>query len=699
MKRIITLLILITLFFNHFVIAQNDKCGFDKILESKKQNPIFQKNRAAFEKHVQQFANNAELRTSGTITIPCVVHIIHTGQAIGTATATGANPNDAQITSGITDMRDAFRHQGIYNTAAKNGFFDASTDVEFVLAQRMPDGSATSGIIRHDVSGETWGTNFANNGMDAGETPGVPHETIAQGRYWNPSDYMNIWIVHEIENDMSTLGFASFPQTSNGSTDGLTVLASAFGYDPENDDGFLLDPITNLNGTANHEVGHYLSLYHTFQGDDNGCPADITCGTDSDCCPDVPPHVRSSGCPADANNNTCAGNGPNTYIHNFMDYADDACFHGFSENQKTRMEAALSGPRKMFCTTLGATVPTGTYPTASTTQSVTGTDETMGIYDVVLNGTTFTSLSSLYDGGYLNRIASQSSVSLIHATNYTITVQVGVGNTMFDELAAVYIDYNENGDFTDAGEQLGVSAPNTGKKNGAIHSFSFTTPASGAAPTGNRLRMRIITDYDDGSALTSTTSATQGGQIEDYSIILATSLPVELISFDANSIDNENVKLSWSTASEISNSHFEVERSEDGERFSTLDIVMGNGNSNTKQDYGFIDEKPMQGLNYYRLKQVDFDGAFEYSEIKVVEIKSNLPAIKISPNPAKDILLVSGIEETNYRISIYNQLGSLVKTFITRENELEISEFPNGIYYFQFTTTKINQIERVVISR
>ena len=266
-KILPTFFILIILLFNTTTSAQTEKCAFDKIIDSKRQDPVFQKNRTAYEKFVKQFADSAPTRSPGaTVIIPCVVHIIHTGQAIGIATSTGANPNDAQVNSAISDMTDAFRHQGVYSLPAKNGFYDAATDVEFILAQRAPDGSATTGIIRHDVSGESWGTDFANNGMDAGETPGVPQETIAQGRYWPPSDYMNIWIVHEIENDMTTLGFASFPATNDGSTDGLTMLASAFGYDPTNTAGYLLDPGTNLNGTANHEIGHYLSLYHSFTG-------------------------------------------------------------------------------------------------------------------------------------------------------------------------------------------------------------------------------------------------------------------------------------------------------------------------------------------------------------------------------------------------------------------------------------------------
>jgi len=335
-------------------IAQSEKCAFDQIFAEKQQDPNFVKTRIEMEKFIQRYTKNKGTDRSGVAIIPCVVHVVHTGQGPGTidndqsGNNDGANPNDPQINSAISNMTDAFKHTGPY--APLNGY-TATLNVTFVLAKTAPDGSATSGIIRHNVSGESWGTDYANNGMDAGQTPGVPQATITAGKYWPPMDYMNIWIVHEVENATTTLGFASFPNANAGGTDGLTMLATAFGYDPNCGTGSalpgsILDCGTNLNGTANHETGHYLNLFHTFTGDGGGsnCPADNTCGTDSDCCADIPAHKRTSGCPADdPTGNDCPspGSGPNSYIHNFMDYADDACFHGFSENQKTRMEAAL----------------------------------------------------------------------------------------------------------------------------------------------------------------------------------------------------------------------------------------------------------------------------------------------------------------------------------------------------------------------
>jgi len=94
----------------------------------------------------------------------------------------------------------------------------------------------------------------------------------------------------------------------------------------------------------------------------------------------------------------------------------------------------------------------------------------------------------------------------------------------------------------------------------------------------------------------------------------ANPLPVEFISFNAEYV-NEKVLLTWTTASELNNDYFEVQRSTDGVSFEKIGKVKGVGNSNTLVDYEFADRKPLSGLAYYRLRQVDFDGQFDFSNI------------------------------------------------------------------------------------
>lgn len=702
------------IFTSESLTAQKEKCAFDHQLKELKKDPVFLQNRQNFEDFAMAFKRNSDqLRNAGTTIIPCVVHIIHTGQAIGTASATGANPNNAQIISAITDMNNAFKHIGPYVSKTA---YTASTDVQYTLAQTAPDGSATSGILRYDVSGESWGTNYANNGMDAGQTPGVPQATITAGKFWPPTDYMNIWIVHEVENDVTTLGFASFPQSNPGSTDGLTMLASAFGYDPENDDGFLLDPGTNLNGTANHEVGHYLNLFHTFEGDNGGgqCPTESNCSTENDRICDIDPHRRTSGCPADnPTGNPCTG-GANTYIHNFMNYADDACFHGFSANQKTRMEATLAGPRSSFCTAQGGNSPAATYPLAVTAPTITNLDPTMGIYNVTLNGITHTSWSSSHDGGYLNRIASAARINLNFNTMYAMSVQVGVGSSN-GELVNVYIDYNNNGSFADAGEEIYATSPGAGMSGGGTFNFNFTTPAQtggsssriSSPPADQGLRMRIISDFDDGvTPLSPTHVPSQGGQIEDFAVQFNAPLPVHFTDFMAIP-GQEKVILDWSTKVEVNNDRFEVERKIGiDNNFSYIGSVKGNGSSLVNQNYTFEDTAlDSDIIYYYRLKQVDYNGDFMYSETVSAQPLSETTSVKLFPNPANNItrMQFTGNWDDRINVNIYSSNGVLMRSLTINaksENQvtLDLSELPKGLYLIQSSGQFTSQLNKLLVN-
>jgi len=116
---------------------------------------------------------------------------------------------------------------------------------------------------------------------------------------------------------------------------------------------------------------------------------------------------------------------------------------------------------------------------------------------------------------------------------------------------------------------------------------------------------------------------------------LQTVLPVELLSFSAKE-NGENVWLSWTTASEKNNDYFEVERSIDGRSFDYLDQVKGAGTTTLARHYQTNDKNPINGINYYRLKQVDFDGTTTYSEIVSIEVTSE--KIELFPNPVAGTL-------------------------------------------------------------
>ncbi|MFK7950948.1 MAG: zinc-dependent metalloprotease [Saprospiraceae bacterium] len=699
------LLISITLLSINEITAQQHQCGFDNIREkARAENPNYEAHRRTIEAFTKSYTASSR---SGITKIPTVIHVIHNGEAVGTY----PNISDAQIQSAIDNLNDAFQNIGPYSGST---YYNNPMDVEFALAKVAPDGSATTGIERHDISGKAYATTYFNNGLRA-DVSGVHASTLMPDYIWNPQDYMNIWIVKEIDGvDIGTgaggiLGYATLPNSFAGSEDGLVCQARCFGYDPTLSQGFDFGTAgISGNGTADHEVGHYLNLLHTFEGDPNGntCPPlNGTIGVDDDGCADIPPHkTTESICPAfSATANTCVSpNGSNEYIHNFMNYSSDDCFTGFSNDQRTRCHAAIDGPRVAFKTSIGDENPVGTYPTAVTASVTNSGTDNMGIYDITLNGTTFKSQGSYYDGGYLNRIASQPTVDLDYNTAYTLTVQVGVGNNNWNEHVAVYIDYNNNGDFSDAGEEIFKSPTAGGLKNGAIFSIPFTTPASGGSvPAATRLRMRIMSDFDNNGASSVFTGPTDypndGGQIEDYSISFGAVVPVELIDFRAEKAENTSA-LQWATATEINNKGFQVERSQDGRNFETIGFVEGHGTTVQMHYYDFVDNTPFDGTNYYRLKQIDTDGRFEYSKVKIVVFENSLEkTVALYPNPTQGILNLQTLQTG--KVFVYNTLGQMVQS-INVNNEIttiDLTNLPNGQYFVSFISNSGERMTKKII--
>jgi hypothetical protein len=179
-------------------------------------------------------------------------------------------------------------------------------------------------------------------------------------------------------------------------------------------------------------------------------------------------------------------------------------------------------------------------------------------------------------------------------------------------------------------------------------------------------------------------------------------LPVELTSFSGKRIREEN-QLSWYTATETQNKGFEIHRSTNAESWEEIGWVDGNGTSNQQHFYIFDDRLPEDGINYYRLKQVDFDGGFGYSEIIAIEGEQSDFDIRVFPNPSKrkfNIQIKNPLNQ-NMKIQIHNNLGMRVweSDLISDESnwskELEIER--NGIYLISVEIGNEIHFERVVI--
>jgi len=139
-------------------------------------------------------------------------------------------------------------------------------------------------------------------------------------------------------------------------------------------------------------------------------------------------------------------------------------------------------------------------------------------------------------------------------------------------------------------------------------------------------------------------------------------LPIELLSFKAK-LKNNVVELNWQTATETNNDYFEIERSNDANNWKSIDTVKGAGTSLTLLNYLLVDENPLSGTSYYRLKQVDFDQKFSYSNIAVVNFEG-IKIVDLFPNPSEGNfnLLINSSIEASIDLTIYNAIGQMIKT-------------------------------------
>lgn len=173
-------------------------------------------------------------------------------------------------------------------------------------------------------------------------------------------------------------------------------------------------------------------------------------------------------------------------------------------------------------------------------------------------------------------------------------------------------------------------------------------------------------------------------------------LPVELVDFKAEILNNK-IQLIWQTASEINNDHFEVQRSTDGENFKSILSMAGKGQSNYLTDYSVYDISPLAGNSYYRLKQVDFDGQFEYSEIIRVSYNPEDQLI-VFPNPAHKRLHYLGTNKLK-SVKAINTTGRVFTQLTFNEKEIDLSTLTVGLYVIIFETdSKIIQ-KRILINK
>lgn len=507
------------------------RCGFDvvhrRMLE---QDPRYRKNVEETEKFIQEYikthpvdkpavesggvkpGQTAAKSQAPIYTIPIVVHVIHTGGALGTI----YNPTDATIQAVVNSLNQ------FYNGTGMQGAGDMQ--IQFALASRNNScQSGTNGIVRYDASGNSA---YVSHGVKLNGANGITDASLKGLSRWDTRNYYNIWVVNKIDGQDGTTpgvaytgGYAYFPGVDY-SLDGAVMLSTQ---------------MFSGNKTLPHEIGHAFNLEHPFSdASPTTCPTNTDCSTQGDKVCDTDPIVMPPDyftCRTGTNPCTLAAYNDNTE-RNVMNYTN--CYDLFTLGQKARVLASAANGLRLSLTEgygLSSNYPLSSFtaPTGAVLPSTSldgRLSDVIGIGQVSLNGMEFSSSYPYYDninfGSFDRSTNCHQLIQLAAGNTYTLNLSV-LGPNLLQ--AKAWIDYNNSGTFTnDATETLGYVVESAGTTSGQA-AITFTVPNT--ATYRRTVRLRIAVDAStvytyNGNYLQTVTPTAQiiYGQAEDYPVYI-----------------------------------------------------------------------------------------------------------------------------------------------------------------------------------
>lgn len=581
------------------------------------------------------------------VTIPVVVHVIHSGQAYGVA----PNITDAQVESQITVMNQDFRK--MTGTRGQNTeAIGADTKIQFALAKVDPNGNPTNGIDRVNMCQLAWSTDQIN--------AIVKPQTI-----WDPTQYMNMWSVNFSTSGL--LGYAQFPSGSNltglnangglASTDGVVAGYYCFGSADVNDGTFILGTGVDLGRTMTHEVGHFLGLRHLW-GDGN-CLTDYV---------DDTPFSSSAGNAHYACNpsqDSCPTMPGLDMVRNYMNYTMDACMNIFTNDQKARITAVMNNsPRRASLKTSvkDVAIPLFANDGELKAEKICNSSASCG-------GTaSITFPFSLYNRG----------TSLLTSAVITYTVNGGTaqtynwtGNLAQNRYAIISaITAPENATVSAQITSVNGTSDARASNNTAFSALgSFTTTPVGSSSVTFTLQPDFY-GTETSWTLKNSSGATlfSGGPYLDG---IANSSGTQIISLPALVTETWNLTPGCYT--------FTINDTEgDGiEVYGSYDVKDSAGNviiSEGATNFGFTQSKAFKVLV---LDTKETSGA----------VKSG---IQMYPNPATDILNITKVSE-KAKFEIYNAVGQLVKAGEIKANQVRVAELVKGTYIITIKDKEISE--------
>ncbi|MBI5915898.1 MAG: choice-of-anchor D domain-containing protein [Bacteroidetes bacterium] len=628
--------------------------------------------------------NSSEFVVSG-ISLPATIGGSGSTTFIATFTPTASGTRSAVIHVNNNDCDEADYNFAVQGTGFTNYNFNGTTNSDWATASNWSTGTVPTSLASGDAV--VIAANCTMNDVTI-SFPSGTSLTVNSGKALSPSLNTFITINSGATLTVQASGSISQGRITNAGT--MDISGSYTAFYMTNNSGGMLNILSggsyscpacaetfNVGGTINNSGTMHAGTGSTWQGTVNN---------------------NAGGTITDGGNGAQIQLGASSTLNNYGSFVSrTAGTSGIFNNYST---GSLTMPG-----TCNFTVKNGSTFTNDGTVTVGNSDNFFNVNSggTATNNATFNGIGTLTQSGTFTNSATAAVNPGNSPGKLTVTGSLDLGSATYNcEINGTVQGTNYDHLAISGTATIGASSKihfifGYAAANGATFDVLTAGTVSGTFSGGN------ITFANTGAGNVTGVSVTYPGG-NTVRVTVTSPLPVELVSFTGREMEN-GVLLEWQTASELNNEGFHVERmTGDGGRWTEIGFVAGRGTTSETHDYSFLDEKPLPGTNYYRLRQTDFDGGEELSKVVSVDFRNlqDFGNLRVFPNPASSgelTLFLSENSEETTTVRLFSPAGQLVHTAScgSGTQTLDVSDLAEGIYTLQAWNGTGRFLEKIVL--